>query len=76
MQFVSSARATYASASSNNSLEDGVHRIAEYPIAQTSSRRRKELLEIWGGDVAPDEAVDEIDIRRDVGQSGRVGVQY
>jgi len=42
-------------------LENGVHRIAECPTFRLH-RLQEGLLEIWGGDVTPDEAVDEIDI--------------
>jgi hypothetical protein len=47
-------------------LEYGVHRITECTTFGLH-RLHEGLLEIWGRDVTTDEAVNEIEIRRDVG---------
>jgi hypothetical protein len=40
-------------------LENGEHRFSKYPMLRLQGLQER-LLEIWGGDVTPDEAVDMI----------------
>jgi hypothetical protein len=42
-------------------LENGVHRVAECPTLRLR-RLQEPFLEVWSGDLAPDEPTDEIEI--------------